>query len=52
MLNYKQIWHGIKPTEWLIKFNLMKTKFKLKPNQILTMEIIYIYIYNHNLHTQ
>ena len=22
MLNYKQIWHGIKPTKWLIKFNL------------------------------
>ena len=22
MLNYKQIWHGIKPTRWLIKFNL------------------------------
>ena len=22
MLNYKQIWHGIKQTRWLIKFNL------------------------------
>ena len=22
MLNYKQIWHGIKSTKWLIKFNL------------------------------
>ena len=22
MLKYKQIWHGIKPTRWLIKFNL------------------------------
>ena len=22
MLNYKQIWHKIKPTKWLIKFNL------------------------------
>ena len=22
MLKYKQIWHGIKPTKWLIKFNL------------------------------
>ena len=22
MLNYKQIWRGIKPTRWLIKFNL------------------------------
>ena len=22
MLNYKQIWHEIKPTSWLIKFNL------------------------------
>ena len=22
MLNYKQIWHEIKPTKWLIKFNL------------------------------
>ena len=22
MLNYKQIWHGIKSTRWLIKFNL------------------------------
>ena len=23
MLKYKQIWHGIKPIKWLIKFNLM-----------------------------
>ena len=22
MLKYKQIWHGIKSTRWLIKFNL------------------------------
>ena len=22
MLNYKQIWHGIKPIRWLNKFNL------------------------------
>ena len=22
MLKYKQIWHGIKPTKWLIKINL------------------------------
>ena len=22
MLKYKQIWHGIKPIKWLIKFNL------------------------------
>ena len=25
MLKYKQIWHGIKPTRWLIKFNLTRT---------------------------
>ena len=24
MLKYKQIWHGIKPIRWLIKFNLTK----------------------------
>ena len=24
MLKYKQIWHGIKPTRWLIKFNLTR----------------------------
>ena len=24
MLKYKQIWHGIKPTRWLIKFNLIE----------------------------
>ena len=24
MLKYKQIWHGIKPIKWLIKFNLTK----------------------------
>ena len=24
MLNYKQIWHGIKPIRWLNKFNLTK----------------------------
>ena len=29
MLNYKQIWHGIKPIRWLNKFNL--TAFVLKP---------------------
>ena len=23
MLKYKKIWHGIKPTRWLIKFNLI-----------------------------
>jgi len=22
LLKYKQIWHGIKPTRWLIKFDL------------------------------
>ena len=26
MLNYKQIWHGIKPIRWLNKFNLTKEK--------------------------
>ena len=25
MLNYKQIWHGIKPIRWLNKFNLTLT---------------------------
>ena len=25
MLNYKQIWHGIKPIRWLNKFNLTRT---------------------------
>ena len=25
MLKYKQIWHGIKPIKWLIKFNLTET---------------------------
>ena len=24
MLKYKQIWHGIKLTRWLIKFNLIE----------------------------
>ena len=24
MLNYKQIWHGIKPIRWVNKFNLTK----------------------------
>ena len=28
MLNYKQIWHGIKPTRWLIKFNLTHNRMK------------------------
>ena len=30
MLNYKQIWHGIKPIRWLNKFNLTisKTAFR------------------------
>ena len=27
MLNYKQIWHGIKPIRWLNKFNLTKINF-------------------------
>ena len=26
MLNYKQIWHGIKPIRWLNKFNLTQHK--------------------------
>ena len=26
MLNYKQIWHGIKPIRWLNKFNLTEVK--------------------------
>ena len=26
MLNYKQIWHGIKPIRWLNKFNLTINK--------------------------
>ena len=26
MLNYKQIWHGIKPIRWLNKFNLTRRK--------------------------
>ena len=26
MLNYKQIWHGIKPIRWLNKFNLTTLK--------------------------
>ena len=26
MLNYKQIWHGIKPIRWLNKFNLTALK--------------------------
>ena len=30
MLNYKQIWHGIKPIRWLNKFNLTKRKEKLE----------------------
>ena len=24
MPNYKQIWHGIKSTKWLIKFNIIE----------------------------
>ena len=31
MLKYKQIWHGIKPTRWLIKFNLTRSR-KIKGN--------------------
>ena len=27
MLNYKQIWHGIKPIRWLNKFNLTVINF-------------------------
>ena len=29
LLKYKQIWYGIKPTRWLIKFNL--TVLKSRP---------------------
>ena len=36
MLNYKQIWHGIKPTKWLIKINLTVIIYqKLKENKTL-----------------
>ena len=31
MLNYKQIWHGIKPIRWLNKFNLTVPKLKSTP---------------------
>ena len=30
MLKYKQIWHGIKPTRWLIKFNLTVSNAKFE----------------------
>ena len=37
MLKYKQIWYGIKPTRWLIKFNLTQgnspTNAHLKSNK-------------------
>ena len=35
MLKYKQIWHGIKPTRWLIKFNLTKLIFPSAITRIL-----------------
>ena len=37
MLNYKQIWHGIKPIRWLNKFNLT------------LVTLLYIYPYTHDI---
>ena len=34
MLNYKQIWHEIKPIRWLNKFNLTKRKIVKDPRMI------------------
>ena len=41
MLKYKQIWHGIKPTRWLIKFNLTKRKSDEQLPYILDKSISY-----------
>ena len=46
MLKYKQIWHGIKPTRWLIKFNLTDRK----SNKWIVGE--FKRKHNHNLVTQ
>ena len=35
MLKYKQIWHGINSTRWLIKFNLTDRKKKMEQQRLL-----------------
>ena len=35
MLKYKQIWHGIKPIRWLIKFNFIKCKEATFPTVLM-----------------
>ena len=49
LLNYKQIWHGIKPTRWLIKFNLTdslngctSSKFKMTIRFLKWMHIVQV----------
>ena len=38
MLKYKQIWHGIKPTRWLIKFNLTAFTATAVVNESVSVE--------------
>ena len=49
LLNYKKIWHGIKPTRWLIKFNLTdslngctSSKFKMTIRFLKWMHIVQV----------
>ena len=48
MLNYKKIWHGIKPTRWLIKFNLIVLNSK-KVAQFIQTNIICKYGVPHEI---
>ena len=39
MLKYKQIWHEIKPTRWLIKFNLTIVALSLSLSLSLSADL-------------
>ena len=41
MLKYKQIWHGIKPIRWLIKFNLTTRFEELKMSEDESFDSFY-----------
>ena len=48
MLNYKTNWHEIKPTKWLIKFNLThSTALSIKnyENQFFRFDFTHIHVY-------
>ena len=47
MLNYKQIWHGIKPIRWLNKFNLTQVTYEQRVVKIVIKTVTGVHIIEH-----